>query len=252
MTGAPTLAPVLEPQPQGLSYSARIINVFIAPTKTFTDLKRKSGWLVPFVLIAVVSVFFVWAVDAKIGFDKATENQLKLNPKQMERMEKLSPEDREKQFDMQVKGTKYFSYAFPVVYLIMMLVIAALYLGTFNFGLGAQLKFGTVLAVIMYASVPSILRSLLAVVTLFAGVDPDGFMMQNPVATNLGALVDPVAHRTLYSFGSNVDIFAIWGLILTGIGFACVTKVKRGTALAVVFGWYFVFMLLMAGLTLLF
>ncbi len=250
MTGAPTPAPALEPQPAGLSYPARIVNVFFAPSKTFTDLKRKSGWLVPFLLIAMVSVFFVWAVDAKIGFDKVSENQIKMNPKAMDRFEKLSPQDRQKQLDLSAKITKYASYASPVFVLVIMLIISAVYLGTFNFGMGAQLKFGTTLAVVIYAGIPSVLKSLLAIVTLFAGVDPDGFMIQNPVATNLGALVDPTVHRTLFSIGSNLDIFAIWSLILTGIGFSCVTKVKRGPAMAVAFGWYLVYVLVAAGFTL--
>jgi hypothetical protein len=255
MSGAPTPVPATsvppaESQPEGLSYAARIINVFFAPTKTFTDVKRKSGWLVPFIIIAIFSLFFVWAVDTKIGFDKVTENQMKLNPKAMDRLESLSPEQRAKQLDMTAKITKYSSYGSPIVVLIVMLIIAAVYLGTFNFGLGAQLKFGTVLGVVMYAAIPGVLRTILAVATLFSGIDPDGFMMQNPVATNLGAFVDPTVHTTLYSIGSNLDIFAIWTLMLTGIGISCVSKVKRGTAIGVVFGWYLLYMLIAAGITL--
>jgi hypothetical protein len=37
-----------------------------------------------------------------------------------------------------------------------------------------------------------------------------------------------------------IDIFAIWFAILMGIGFACASKVKRGTAISVVVGWYIV------------
>jgi hypothetical protein len=46
-----------------------------------------------------------------------------------------------------------------------------------------------------------------------------------------------------------IDIFVIWTLVLTAIGFTCVSKVKRGTALAIVFGWYVAFMVLIVGLT---
>lgn len=215
------------------------------------DLKRKSGWLVPFLLIAIVSVFFIWAVDTKIGFDKVTENQIKLNPKAMDRLDKLTPEQRQRQLNLSAKIAKYSSYASPVIALVVMLIIAGVYLGTFNFGMGAQLKFGTTLGVVMYAALPGVLKSLLAVVTLFAGIDPDGFMIQNPVATNLGALVDPTVHRTLFSLGTGLDVFTIWSLILTGIGFSCVSKVKRGAAMGVVFGWYIVYMLVAAGFTLL-
>jgi hypothetical protein len=39
----------------------------------------------------------------------------------------------------------------------------------------------------------------------------------------------------------------IWTLILTAIGFSCVSKVKRSTAMTIVFGWYIVFTLGSAG-----
>jgi hypothetical protein len=42
---------------------------------------------------------------------------------------------------------------------------------------------------------------------------------------------------------SSIDIFLIWTLILSAIGFTCVSKVKRGTAFAIVFGWWVVFTL---------
>ena len=45
----------------------------------------------------------------------------------------------------------------------------------------------------------------------------------------------------------SVDIFTIWTLVLTGIGFSCITKVKRGTCMGVVFGWWVVVVLVGAG-----
>ena len=52
----------------------------------------------------------------------------------------------------------------------------------------------------------------------------------------------------LYSLASSLDIFLIWTLILTAIGFTCLSKVKRGTALAIVFGWWAVLTLTAAAL----
>lgn len=248
MTGAPMPAPAAEPQPAGLSYPVRIVNVFFAPTKTFTDMKRKSGWLVPFLLIAIVSVLFTAVVDQKIGFDQVAFNQLKMNAKQMAALEQQSPERQARQMEMTAKFWRGFSYIFSIPMLIGYILIAAVMLATLNFGLGAQLKFGAALAVVVYSSLPGIFRELLAIVALFAGVNPEGFMIQNPVATNPAPLVDFAAHPLLWGFLSSLDIFKIWTLILAGIGFACVTKVKRGTSLAVVFGWYFAFTLVSLGI----
>ncbi len=48
------ISPNLEPAP--LSEPARILNTFIAPSKTFTDLQRKSSWWAPWLLISIVSI----------------------------------------------------------------------------------------------------------------------------------------------------------------------------------------------------
>lgn len=245
---APVPAPAAEPQ----SIASRIINVFLAPTKVFSDLNRKPGWIVPFLLIAISAVIFSAAVDTKIGFGKVTENQIKLNPKAAEQMEKASPEQRAQRMAVSEKVTKIISYGSPVLMLIVYCVIAAVMMGTLNFGMGAQVRYPVALAVVVYSSVPGILHALLAIVALFAGVDPDGFMIQNPVATNLAGLVDITAHPLVYGLLASLDIFKIWTLVLAGIGFACVTKVKRGSSMAAVFGWYFAFTLGSLGISALF
>ena len=70
----------VEPQ-QPLSESSRIINTFIAPSQTFTDLKRKSSWWVPYLLLAIMTVVVAFAASQKVGWEQLNENQLKLNPK---------------------------------------------------------------------------------------------------------------------------------------------------------------------------
>ena len=96
------------------------------------------------------------------------------------------------------------------------------------------------------------MRAVLAVVSLLAGASADSFTFQNPVATNPGYFLNPADSPFLYSLASSLDIFLIWTLVLTAIGFTCVSKVKRGTALAIVFGWWLVFTLAGAGIGALF
>jgi hypothetical protein len=67
----------------------------------------------------------------------------------------------------------------------------------------------------------------------------------------LSALVDPSSHF-LYSIATSLDVFTIWSIALTGLGYGCVTKLKRGTCMAVVFGWWAVVVLGGAGFAALF
>src|SRR5260370_20103604 len=79
-----------------LSEGERLINVFIAPSKTFTDLKRKASWFVPWLLLAVVCYAFIGAVAQKGGLRQAPENQMRLHTKAHERIAQKPSEQRER------------------------------------------------------------------------------------------------------------------------------------------------------------
>jgi hypothetical protein len=249
MAAAPVLpAPTPAPETAPLSEGARIINVFIAPSKTFADLRRNAAWWAPFLLMIVVSVVFVYTAGQKVGFRKAMENQMQSQPKTQARLENLPADQREKQLAQGAKVTEYVSYAFPAIQLIILLIIAAVLFGTFKVAAGVDVSFKVALAIVIYASLPGLLRALLAVVSLLAGGNVDSFTFQNPLASNPGYFMNAADSPFLYSLASSLDIFLIWTLILTAIGFSTVSKVKRGTALAIVFGWWAVFTLAGAAL----
>ncbi len=234
-------APVAPIESKPLSEIERVIDTFVAPSKTFTDLRRSANWLVPWLLVGLASIALVMVVDKKIGIQKAAENQLALQPKRAEQLDKLPPEKRAEQMETIVKLTRILAYASPVSLLIVFAIIAAVLLGSFNFGFGAELTFNQCLAVCVYASLPGILKALIAILAIAVG-GGEAFTFQNPVASNLGGLVDSSSHF-LYSIATSIDIFTIWTLVLTGIGISCLTKVKRGTCLGVVFGWWAILVL---------
>jgi len=232
----------------GLSESARIINTFVDPPKTFTDLRRKASWWAPFVLVSLFSYLLVFAAAQKIGFEQISENQMRLNHKRMEQLESQPPAQQAQARAMGVTITKVISYAIPAFFLVFALIIAAVLMATFNFGLGAEVSFAQSLAIVMYAHLVGVVKAVLAIVSIYAGAAPESFIFQNPVASNPGALVDAAGHPALFTFLSSLDIFAIWTLVLTGIGFACVSKVKRPTAIGVVFVWYVLVTLVQTGI----
>jgi hypothetical protein len=250
MAAAPVLpaSPAPTPEPAPLSEGARILDTFIAPSKTFTDLRRNASWWAPFLLMVIVSTVFVYVAGQKIGFRKIMENQMQAQPKTQERLDKMPADQREAQMEKGAKLTQNIAYVFPVVTLIMWLIIAGLMFATFRFAAGADVSFKVSLAIVVYAGLAMLVKTLLALLSLVAGVSPDSFSFQNPLASNPGYFMNPADSPLLYSVLSSVDIFLIWTLVLTAIGFTCVSKVKRGTAFAIVFGWWAVLTLGSAGL----
>jgi hypothetical protein len=243
---SPMSAPTSEPAP--LSEGARIIDTFIAPSKTFTDLRRSAAWWAPFLLMVIISTIFVYSVGRKIGYRKVTENQLQMAPKQAAQLDNLPADQREHQMEQRATVTKYVSYIFPVFSLIIWIIIATVLFATFKFGANAGVSFKASLAIVVYAALPLMLKTLLATASVLAGMSPDSFSFQNPLATNPGYFMNAADNVFLYSIASALDIFMIWTLVLTAIGFTCVGKVKGATAYVIVFGWWMVFSLAGAAL----
>lgn len=240
---APPQAQLASQEPAPLSEGQRLVNTFFAPSKAFTDLRRNASWWAPFLIIAVVSLLFIYVVDEKVGFQKVSENQIQLQPKQAERLDRLPADQRQKAMQQQVTVTRIISYAIPVIALGVYAVFAAVLFATLKFVASADLKYKTLFALIVYTRLPLLLSTLLAIVSLVAGVSSDGFNIQNPAATNPGYFIDPNGSAALRALLTPLDVFSIWTLILTAIGITCISKVKRSTAFAVVFGWFAVVVL---------
>lgn len=229
----------------------RIVDTFVAPSKTFTDIRRNASWWVPWLLMSIFGLAMVFVVDKKLGMDTAYENQLRLSPKQMDKIDSMPADQKAKAVQLGATITRYFAYGSPLLTIVFVGILAGVLMATFNFGFGAEVKFQQAMAISMYAFLPSILKSLIAIGVVGMGA-AEGFTFQNPVASNLGGLVDPNSSHFLYAALSAIDAFNIWILVLTGIGYACVTRVKRGTCMAVVFGWWVVVTLVGAGVGALF
>jgi hypothetical protein len=231
----------------GLSQVERVVDTFVAPTKTFVDILRDSSWWLPFLLMVIVTLGATVVVDKQVGFERVAENQVHQNPKQEDRMSSLTPEQRAAQMQGMTKGYRYTSYGSFVFILLFVAIGAGLYMASFNFGLGAQTTFGQMLAVWMYASLPKLLLGLLTILTLMFGANAESYDMRNPVGTNLAYYL-PDAGPALKAALSFFDVISFWQLALLVLGTAIVAKVSKGKAAAVVLGWWVVGMVISVGI----
>jgi Yip1 domain len=242
---ATTALPSQEQTP--LSETQRLVDVFVAPSKTFTDLRRSASWWAPFLISVIVSVAFVYVADQKVGFRNIAENQLRTQPKQADQVERMPADQREKNMQVRTTFTKAISYGFSAFILIWYVIVASILLATLKFGLGAEVKFKTLFALVVYASLPGLLKAILASVSLLAGVAGDAFTFQDSLASNPGYFVDAATNPVLHGFLSSFDVFGFWTMILGAIGITCISKVKTGAAFAVVFGWFAVLVVIGVG-----
>jgi Yip1 domain len=228
---------------QGLSQVERVVDTFIAPTKTFTDILRSTSWWLPFLLAVVVSLGVTFAIDKQVGFDRVVENVIHDSPKQEEQISSLPPDQRAGRMKVMEAGYKYVSYSTPIIILVISAIGALVNWGSFNFGLGARTTFGEMFCVWMYASLPRLLSGLLTLITVCFGGNAESFNLKNPVGTNIAYYL-PDSAPWLKAALSFFDVIGIWNLILLVIGTSIVAKVSRGKAAAVVVGWWVLLLIL--------
>jgi hypothetical protein len=244
------VTPTPTPEVAPLSEGARIVDTFVAPGKTFADLRRSASWWAPWLLISVFSVAFMFVVGQQVGFEQISRSQIARSSR-ADQFDKLPAEQQARQLHIAATITRYVGYAFPVVVLISFVIIAAVLMAVFNLAAGAQVRFGIAMAIVAYASLPGIIHAALSMVSLFAGVDRESFNTQNPLATNPAYFMDPGGNKFLYGMASALDVFVIWTIVLMGIGFASNSKIKRSTAIGIVAACYVVFKLAASGVALL-
>ena len=244
----PPVAPSPAPEAAPLSEGARIINTFIAPSKTFTDLRRSAAWWAPWVLISVVSVAFIFTIGRQIGFEQISKTQI-AHSKRAEQFDKLPADQQAQQLRLSVKIFQIFAFGSPLLILFLTLISTVTLWATFKVGFSAETTFGQAYAIGMYAGLPGIIGAILGIISLFAGVNPEGFDINNPVGTNVAYYLDPdTTGKFIRGMASSLDVLIIWTIVLIGIGFASTSKVKRSTAIVVVACWYLIYKLLSSGL----
>jgi hypothetical protein len=240
--------PVAEPA-TGLSQWQRVANIFMAPTKTFEDIRNGNcSWWLPFILFVVVGTALWFAVSTNVTWETVRDNALRIAPAQAERLSNLPPDQLQRQMEISAIVQKWIWAAAPVGVLLMDLIGAGILLGTINFVFGGRAKYSGVLAVIWYGGLPGLIKLLLGLVGLYVGVAPESFMPANPAGTNLGYYLPPVdTNRFIYTLATGIDVTVIWSLVLTSIGLAIVAGTKRKSGYIAVFGWWVVSLLFGAG-----
>lgn len=239
---------VAEEQGRGLNEIERVIDTFVAPSKTFTDILRSTSWWLPFLLVLLTSLGATYAVDKQVGFTRVAENQLQDRPKQAEQYNNLPAEQKAAQLSAMANVYRYSSYGSIVIVMVFVAIGSLLYWASFNFGLGARTTYNQMFCLWMYASLPRLLTGLLSIVLLAAGVNTESYNMQNPVGTNLAYYLPDSAPwlRVLLSF---FDVIGLWVVALLVIGTAIIAKVPRSRAAIVVLGWWLLGMIVMIGVT---
>lgn len=223
----PSVPPPAEPAGPGLSEPQRLIDTFVAPSKTFTDLRRNASWWVPWLVTAIISLTFGIVGAQKLDMQRFIEHEIEKSPSAQRRMEQLTPAQREAGIALQAKIVKGFFYVSPVINLVGGIIIAAILMVVFNFMMGAEVPFQRAMAVVFYSYLPFAISGILLTLSFLVSSDPNTIDINNPMPTNPGFFMDPMGNRFLYAIASSLDIFTLWVVVLLGLGFSLASSNRK-------------------------
>jgi hypothetical protein len=207
----------------------RLLGALVAPVETFRSIAVRPTWLVPMLLLAVLSTAVGTMVVQHVDFEQAMRAQNERTGGQM-------TSEQVEQNAERAKNTAPFVALFqgvvaPAIYLL----VALVYWAGFRL-LGSDLTFKTSLATSLHALLPSAIAALLSIPVIlrhgnFTSQEIKG---GNFLASSLAFLVPADGSPALRALLGSVDIFSLWTVGLLVIGYRETARVSPKAALGTV------------------
>lgn len=200
----------------------RLIKIFMSPSEVFDSVERKPNYLLPIILIvAITALVTFFTKDLLAEYTK----QLLIN-RGMD----------SSQVDVTLEATKTItqvSTIIGVVFAFLAPLIKGLVAHLFSIMFGGEGKVGTSVSVVLNSYMIVMLGTLLAL--------PIVMLTQNPLFTFSPAVLLPNSQmgQPLYTVLASLNVFTIWYLVISIIGFKKVHKystIKASLAVLIPFG----------------
>lgn len=199
----------------------RIADVFIDPKKAFADIAARPRFLVPLTLLIVSYLAFMYCFTTHVGWERSMRQAFESNA----RVQQMDPQARENALQMQLKFAPIGAYVVgPIVVVVIALATAGVLLLMIKM-MGASLTFKQMFGISSYAMLPGLVSSILTIIVIFIK-NPEDFNLQNPLAFNLAAFLEPPPNssKVLYSLANSIDLFSFWTILLLAVGISVAAR----------------------------
>jgi len=224
---APTV-PAAPPVPP-ISPLEAVTGTFSKPSETFSRLLARPTWWLPLAVSTVLLAALIAISMQKIDMERTVREAIE---KRGARTGQSVPPEM---VTRQVEATRKMQPVFlgvGVVFGVAAFFLIGLVLWGAARAMGAEARYGQMLAIWAHASLPNIIGALVAIplfVTLADGSITQA-AAQNVVASNVGAFLPETAPAALRSLLSSLDVFSLATLALLVLGFRRVPGLSRGAA----------------------
>jgi hypothetical protein len=233
---ASAVAAQQEAQPKRISSPARLVGVLFSPGKTFADIGREPHFLLALSVALASALISGATIVYRVGTYELARKMVMMSP--AARSGAISSDQIQQQTATFSRFAALQFTVAPVLFTaILIFAIAAICLGVANFGMGQELKYKQLVAVVAHAMMPLVVMGIIVVVILFANPDPTSLDLNNPFGTNVGFYLDQQNNsKVLLTFLKSFDVFWLWALALIGLGMSKIgRKISTGAGLTVSF-----------------
>ncbi len=203
-----------------MSELGRISGVFMEPRPAFRDIAGRPTWIVPVVLSMIVSLAFIIAMASHIGWEQMVRQGIESSSSS----QSLTPEQRDQQIRIGTKVAPFMAYGGAVLGVPVFLLITAgavMLLPQLVFGAG--LRFKQVFALVSYASLPGIIRTLEVLLVMMLKPAED-FDPNQGTIFDLSFYLGTSAPKWLHSLGGSLDLFSIWVMLLIATALSAASR----------------------------
>ena len=207
---------------------ARIPGLWFSPRETSAEVVRDpKPWLA---LVAVVLLNLAFTV---IWMQKVDPVEfMKIQNEESGALDKVEPDQRASIVETQAKAFPIFAWLGPVVFIpAILLLVSFLQWLIFRFGYSAAVSFKQSLGIVGHVSIAvGVITTPLILLVLYL----KGDWNMNPteaIGANLALLLDRGSSaKWLYHLAASVDLFALWSIFLTAVGYGIAAKRPTSSA----------------------
>lgn len=203
----------------------RIGGVIVAPDGTLREIAARPDWVVPLILILLVSILTNILGSPHVDFETSVRESLEDR--------NLSPDEIEQGLEFSRIIQKFLIPLTILMVPLSLLILAAATWLAFRV-MGGEGTFRQSWAIALYAWIPQLIKMLIVTLLILRAGTVTMEEVQTILKSHPGALVDPSEQPMMFAFLSSLEIFNIWTLVLLGIGFSYAHLTSRARAFTIV------------------
>lgn len=210
----------------------RVIGALISPEKTFRSIAERPTWVVPLLLLVLLSLGVGLVMQQRVDQGELVKYQMEKMGVDLgkEQLEKIESEAENQSTLRRTLGFAGGGVAVVAGYFL----LAALFLITFRLT-GSEINFWRSLAVMVHGLLPHGVAALLNIPLALSRteISPEEMMSGGLLTSSLRPLA-PEGSPVLASLLGNLDFFTIWSVVLLILGYRAAARVSTSTATTVV------------------